>query len=224
MHAFKRLLKTDLRNRRNTIFINLGVILISNIILALLPFQLNIPQTGYNFVMTLNIIVFFAVLYIPLLNCFSTWREEWKQHAIFQLLSLPVPRTYLLISKYISILIEFLLISVVMLTGLSVQNWLQKGLLFRVEPLITLNWSKGLFITEIMFSVTCLIFLCFFSTLLGKCFRRFSQFITFITFFVGCVISIIVLFTMQPLFVSILLSLIYFFGSLYLLEKKVGIE
>jgi hypothetical protein len=38
------------------------------------------------------------------------------------------------------------------------------------------------------------------------------------------VISFAVLINLQPLFVSILLSLIYFFGSLYFLEKKVGIE
>ncbi|MFD2169370.1 ABC transporter permease [Tumebacillus lipolyticus] len=214
MLAFRRLVKTDLRNRRNTIFVTLGTIVLLNAVLALLPALFNIPQDGLQFVLSLNIAVFVAVLLIPLLNCFSVWREEWKHRTIYHLLSLPVSRAQLLLAKYISIFVEALLIAAIMLIGLSIQNWLSEGLLFRAEPLIAFNWSNILFVGGLLLFTTCLIFLCFFSSLLGKCFKRYSLLMTFFIFLVGLTASILALSNLLISLLLILVCLLLFWGSL----------
>ncbi|MNI01773.1 hypothetical protein D3C73_546270 [compost metagenome] len=66
-------------------------------------------------------------------------------------MSIPVPRIYLLISKYISIILEILMIIVVMLAGLWIQYRLSGGLLFKVEPLISINWSKAILVGKFFF-------------------------------------------------------------------------
>lgn len=224
MHAFRRLVLTDLRNRRGTIWVTLGTMALLNVAVAILPLHMQIPENGLGFIMFLNIIVFAAVLLVPFLHCFSTWRDEWKQHSIYQLLVLPVPRTYLLASKYISILVEVMLITAVMIAGLSIQYGVSGELLFRADPLVTFEWSKVLLVIKWFLSVTCCVFLCSTSMLLGKCCGRLSLLVTFLSFIAGLFLWIITFANFTSTFTLVIVSLAFFMASYYLLNKKVGVE
>ncbi|MDF2662769.1 MAG: hypothetical protein K0Q94_5560 [Paenibacillus sp.] len=223
MHAFSRLLKTDLRNRRNTILITLGTLVLVHAALALLSLQQSFDKEQLSFVSTLNIAVYFCAMLVPFVYCFSAWREERRQLTIYLLLSLPIPRTHLLMSKSLAVGSEILLISVVMAAGLAVQNGISDGQMFRTEPLITLNAEKIGLMLRILLAAACLAFLCFFSTLLGACFRKLSLLVTCLVFAAGLVVTILAMAHVQPLFVFALFGLAYFGGSVYLLEKKVGV-
>lgn len=224
MHAFRRLVLTDLRNRRSTIWVTLGAIVLLNVVVAILPLHMQLPEYGLGLIMSLNIMVFSAVLLIPFVHCFSTWRDEWQQHSIYQLLVLPVPRTYLLFSKYISILVEVILITAVMLAGLWVQYGVSGELLFRADPLITFEWSKVLLVIKWFLSVTCCVFLCFTSMLIGKCCGRLSLLATCLSFIAGLFLCIVAFANFTSTFTLIIVCLVFFTISSYLLNKKVGVE
>ncbi|MDF2716609.1 MAG: hypothetical protein K0R28_3534 [Paenibacillus sp.] len=202
--------------------ITFGVLVLLNAALALLPFLQNFDNLQLDFVMTLNIAVYCSAMLIPLIHCFSTWREEWKQRSIYLLLSLPVPRTHLLLTKSVTVVLEALIITGVMAAGLSLQNGLSDGMLFRAEPLVTVTWAKMWFILRLLLAAFCLIFLCFFSSLLGKCFRRMALFVTFLVFVAGLLMTIVAMANLPPSLVFVVFGLGYFLGSAYLLEKKVG--
>lgn len=83
--------------------------------------------------------------------------------------------------------------------------------------------SIGL-VLRILLAAACLVFLCFFSTLLGACFTKLSILITFLVFAAGLVVTIVAMANIQPFLVFAFFSLAYFGGSVYLLEKKAGVE
>ncbi|UKS25179.1 ABC transporter permease [Paenibacillus sp. HWE-109] len=223
MHAFRRLVLTDLRNRRNTIWVTLGAMALLNVAVAILTRHRQLPDE-LGFIMFLNIMVFAAGLLIPFLHCFSTWLDEWKQHSIYQLLILPVPRTYLLVSKYISILVEVMLITAVMIAGLWMQHSVNGEQLFRAEPLVTFEWSKVLLVIKWFLSVTCCMFLCSASILIGKCCGRLSLLVSFLSFIAGLFLWIIAFANFMSTFTLVIVSLVFFMVSYYLLNKKVGVE
>ncbi|RAV10796.1 ABC-2 transporter permease [Paenibacillus contaminans] len=225
MHTFSRLIKTDLRNRRTTMLVTLGAVILWNILMALLPVDLPAPKLG--FIMTLNVAAIYVMLFIPFLHCFSTWNEEWRHRTVSYLLALPVRRKQLLASKYIAIVSEAILFMTVMAIGLSLQNAIHDGMMFRSEPLLTFDWPKFAFIVKIALAATCLIMLCFFSTLVGRCFGTMPALITFVTFTAGAFLSILaglVQSAVPPALAFALLCLAFYLGSLYLLERKVGVE
>ncbi|MFD0675655.1 MULTISPECIES: ABC-2 transporter permease [unclassified Paenibacillus] len=223
MHAFRRLLITDLRNRRNTIIATLSAFVLLHAAIAILTYQLQLPSDAYGFVMVMNITLFSIVLLIPFLHCFSTWREEWKQHSIYHLLSLPVHRTYLLMSKYISIVLEVVLITVVMIAGLWMQYKLSDGMLLRAEPLITFEWSKVVLVLKLLLVLTSVVFLSSLSMFIGKCCGRLSLGATFLSFFCGLLVGVLTFANFPSILTLAILSLAYFLVSMYLLEKKVGV-
>ncbi|WP_282938534.1 hypothetical protein [Paenibacillus sp. RC67] len=223
MHAFKRLLFTDLRNRRNTLMVALGATVLLNIAIIVLILQLFLPE-GLDIVTLLDIVVFSVMLLIPFLRCFSSWREEWRQYGIYHLLILPVPRIYLLLSKYISIVWEVLLITAVMIIGLSVQYGVSGGKLFRAEPLITFEWSKLGLMAQWFLLLTTVIFLSFMSVLAGKWCGKWSSLVAFISFVAGAVLWSIAYINFPSIYTLIVMALLFFTASVYLLEKKVGVE
>lgn len=224
MHAFRRLLITEMRNRRNIILITLGAGVLLNAAISIILSQLDRLPESLGIITILNIIVFTAMLFIPFLHSFTVWREEWKQHTIYHLLALPVPRIYLIMSKYISILIEVLLILLVTIMSLWVQYQISDGLLFRAEPLVTFDWSKALLVMNWLLSASSLVFLCSMSVLLGKCSGKVSLLITFLSFVAGLFVWIIAFANFPSTFTLIVMVLVYYFLYLYLLEKKVVVE
>lgn len=222
MHAFRRLFITELRNRRNTIIVTLGAAILLHIALTVLI--LKMPQINLNIVTLINIVIYSILLFIPFLQCFLSWQGEWKQRSIYHLLSLPVSRASLLVTKYMSIILEALLISIVMIAGLWIQLEASGGTLFRTEPLIGFNWSKLVLVMKLLLSATCIVFLCSMSIFLGKSFRKLSFLVTCLSFVVGLFVAIIA-FASFPTFVTLLImSFAYFFASFYILDNKVGIE
>lgn len=224
MHAFRRLFLTDLRNRRNTLLATLATTVLLNGALAILILYLRPPLNGFGLVMLLDIVLFAGLLLVTFLHCFSIWQEEWKQQTVTQLLSLPVPRVYMLMSKYMVILAEALLITAVMAAGMWVQLGTSNGQLFRVEPILLFDWSKVWLIAKWIFSATGLIFLSFTSIFLGKCSRSLSMLITFLSFIAGMAVWIVAFANFPSFFTLLFFSLAYFGASLYLLDKKVGTE
>ncbi|WP_028550582.1 hypothetical protein [Paenibacillus sp. UNC451MF] len=223
MHAFRRLLLTDLRNRRNTLLVALGATVLLNAVVIVLMIQMFLTE-GLDIVTLLDITVFSVMLLIPFLRCFSSWRDEWRQHGIYHLLSLPIPRTYLLLSKYISIVWEVLLITAIMIIGLWVQYGVSGGKLFRAEPLITFEWAKVGFVAEWFLLLTNGVFLSFMSALVGKWCGKWSHLAAFISFVVGALIWGIAYINLPSMYTLIVLALLFFGMSVYLLEKKVGVE
>ncbi|MFB9755074.1 ABC transporter permease [Paenibacillus hodogayensis] len=221
MHAFSRLLKTELRNRRNEWLIIVAALVVLNVLLSLL--QLFMDRDQLAFVMTLNIVVYCVMLLAPLVHGFSIWREEWKQRSIVLILMIPVPRAHLVTAKCMAILLEALLITGVTAVGLSVQYVLSDGMLFRAEPLITLTWGKLWLAAHLMIAATCLVLLCFFSMLLGKCSRKLSIGIAFLVFVAGLLVTVVAAANLPPLLVFVFVGAACFGGSVYLLEKKVAI-
>ncbi|WP_409343826.1 ABC transporter permease [Paenibacillus sp. MBLB4367] len=227
MRTFSRLIQTDLRNRRTTILVTLGSVVVWNILFAVLPAVLSLPSSAKGLIMTLDIVGIGCMLFIPFLHCFSTWNEEWRHRTVSYLLALPVRRRQLIASKYTAIVCETLLFMGVMAIGMSLQNGLHDGTLFRSEPLLTFDWPKIAYIVKLILAVSALILLCFFSTLLGKCFGPLSALVTFLTFVAGSFVSILasaVQTVAPPTLVFALLCLAFYLGSLYVLEKKVGVE
>ncbi|MCD1259428.1 ABC transporter permease [Paenibacillus athensensis] len=224
MNAFSRLIKTELRNRRTSIVVTLAAMLLIHAAILLLLASVDFPDEAMSFILSLDVAVFVLFLLPPLLHSFTTWKEEWKQQAIYQLLTLPVPRSYLLLSKYVSLLLETLLLSGVMVAGLSLQNLVNGGLLFRAEPLYAWNVSKFVFMGELVLFATSLIFLSFVSLLLGTTVRRFSHTLSFAVFVVGLLVVIVSLSNLPPLLTLIGLCLLFYGASLYVLDKKVGVH
>ncbi|MGE5704841.1 MAG: hypothetical protein ACM32O_20115 [Clostridia bacterium] len=221
MHAFKRLLKTDLRSLRNTILVSAAGIMMLNFILLFVLTQFDVEFNMIELVRNLNISAFMAVLLIPFLHTYRIWDKEWKRHTILLLLSLPVTRMQVLVSKYIAILVECLIVVTIMLAGLAVQNWAVDGQMFRMEPLVTITLEKVLFAAGFLFDFTSLIFMCFFCTLLGKCFPTYSLLVTCTVFVVGMFGTFAVTLMLQSILVLYLFGGAYFLGSLYVLEKRV---
>ncbi|UVI27573.1 hypothetical protein [Paenibacillus spongiae] len=223
MHAFRRLLLTELRNRRSVILVSMAALICLNVLLAALPLQFQYASHHLNGVMTLNIAVCYVYLFIVFLRCFSTWNDEWKVHSIYQLLTLPIPRVFLILYKYIAILVESFLYALIMAAGLIIQYRLTDGMLFRAEPLITFNAAKLLFIAQIVLFATCVIFLCFFCSLLGRVFSRFPLMIAFLAFLIGIIITILAVTKLEPTLMIMVLCAAFFGGCHYLLEKRIAI-
>ncbi|WP_165972214.1 ABC-2 transporter permease [Paenibacillus piri] len=219
MHPFKRLFMTDLRNRRNAIVVSMAaMLLVHTAIMILTDHTQELASLG--FIMVINIVFFAIMLFIPFLHSFSAWREEWKQHSIYYLLSLPIPRTYLLLSKYLVILLEALLITVVMVAGLWIQLGLSNGMLFRVEPLLLWDAAKVLLLLKWLFAASGLIFLNFTSVFLGKWSGKLSLPVAFVSFVAGLFVWIVA-FANFPSFITLASFTLLFFGaSYYLLDKK----
>lgn len=224
MHAFSRLIKTDLRNRRTSIGVTVGAIILINAAFILVPALYPLPQEWLSFLLTMNIAVFTSILLIPFLHCFSSWGDEWKQRTIYLFLALPVPRAYLLLAKYVAIMLETLLLSAVMIIGLSVQNGFHHGLLFRAEPLYTLNGAKIKFIMELLLLATSIIFISFASVLLGKSVRRFSAITSLLVFIAALLAAALALANFASLPTFIVISVVFFTGGLYILNKKAGVR
>ncbi|WP_239616663.1 ABC transporter permease [Cohnella mopanensis] len=224
MHAFRRLLLTELRNRRNTTLITLGATLFLNALIMIVTYQADLYPDQLGFVMTLNIVVLVAMLLIPFLHGFTAWREEWKNQSIYQLLTLPVLRTHLLFAKYISILLESVLILILTFASLWLQYELSDGQLYRAEPLTTFDWSKALFVSKLVLSAIGIISLCSLSILLGKWIRKLSLLVTFLSLASGMLVSAVIYATLPSVFSLFVLVVAFIALSYYLLDKKVDVS
>jgi len=222
VHAFRRLLLTEIRNRRNVLWILLCAHILLNIAIIFLTTHTSSDQLSY--LMSLNITLLCAMLILPFLRSFSTWRDEWKQHSIYQLFVLPVPRSYLLITKSLVILLEACMIFAITAISLWIQYKVSHGLLFRAEPLITIDGPKLLFIISIVLSAISIVLLCAMSLFIGQWVGKLPLLLTFVSFVAGLLLWLMV-FSLFPYFFTVLVLTIGLgWFSHFLLEKKVYAE
>ncbi|RKN86415.1 ABC transporter permease [Paenibacillus ginsengarvi] len=222
MRAFSRLIKTELRDRRNALVVSLTVIAIIQAALAVLTATLSVPG-ALDLIRTLNSGVLLCGFLLPLIRCFTTWIEEWKQHSIYKLMILPVSRLHLIAAKYIAIMLELLLILAVIIAGFTIQNTIADGSMFRSEPLLAFDWPKLLLLVRWLLAATSIILLSFFSVFIGKWQGAFSVPITFISFIAGLFVLTGISSVLPSLFTFLAADVLLAYGSLYLLDKKVGV-
>jgi len=219
MHAFRRLLLTEFRNRRNVLWVIMSSHILLNIPIIFLTAHTPIAQLAY--LIPLNVTLLSVMMILPFLRCFSIWRDEWKQQSIYQLFTLPVPRAYLLLTKSIAILLEAGMIFAVTVISLWIQYVVSDGHLFRAEPLTTINGPTLLFIFSIVMTAVSLILLCAMSLFMGHWIGKLPLLSTFINFVAGLLVCLIV-FALFPSFLTILALCLLLTGiNYYLLEKKV---
>jgi len=222
VHAFRRLLLTEYRNRRNVLWMLLCAHILLNITLIFLT--AHTPTDQLSYLMTLNIALLCAMLLLPFLRSFSIWRDEWKHRSIYQLFVLPVPRAYLLLTKSLAILLEACMIFAITVISLWIQYKVSHGHLFRAEPLITFDGPKLLFVCSVVLSAISIVLLCAMSLFIGQWIGKFPLLLTFLSFFSGLFIWLMI-FTQFPQFITALI-LTSALGGLnhFLLEKKVYAE
>ncbi|WP_193726504.1 ABC transporter permease [Paenibacillus guangzhouensis] len=219
MHAFRRLLLTEIRNRRNVLWVIMSSHMLLNIPIIFLTANTSTAQLSY--LIPLNMTLLSVMLILPFLRCFSIWRDEWKQQAIYQLFALPVPRSYLLLTKSLVILLEAGMIFAITVISLWIQYVVSDGHLFRAEPLTTINGPKLLFIISIVMTAVSLILLCTMSLFMGHWIGKLPLLLTFISFVAGLLVGLTV-FAFFPSFLTILALCLLLTGiNVYLLEKKV---
>ncbi|MCC5909049.1 MAG: ABC transporter permease [Clostridiaceae bacterium] len=137
--------------------------------------------------------IFSIVLFVILLGTFSSIRREWNNNTIYLIMSLPVGGKTIFLSKLLTILTQL-----VVFGGLSVLLGILSSLHFLGSDLLVEGLgfiSKYQLIQELLKFVTLLfigviqiIFVAFFSSIVGSLFKRFSGFITFAIFVISNVI------------------------------------
>ena len=219
MRAFRRMLITELRNRRNVLWIILGSHILLNVAIIFLTAHTRSDQLSY--LIPLNITLLSTMLILPFLRCFSTWRDEWRQQSIYQLFTLPVPRSYLLMTKTLAIFIEVGMIFTVTGISLWIQYDVSHGHLFRAEPLITMDGAKLRLMMSIFLAAISLVLLCTMSLFIGQWVGKLPLLVTFVSFVAGLLIWLTA-FSLLPSFFTVLVLCLLIIGfNYYLLEKKV---
>jgi hypothetical protein len=169
MQAFSRLLKTDWRNMRGVIWGAAGMIVLLQLFsLFSLFFNTNLY---FDVCMeVVNAVCIVAALTVPFVNSFTIWAIEWNSRSHYVLFSLPVPRASIMFSKFLTVLLHYLLLACVTLAGMWLQfSRVQQTGQMELAWLQQLNGGKPfvLFAGMLICLVT-LIAVCFMLVLLGK--------------------------------------------------------
>lgn len=137
----------------------------------------------------------FALSFIPLsllplyalFKGFRSFRLEWKSETIYTLLSLPVPRWYLLFAKFLATMTIVTVLSIIFLLGIYLDSRL--FLIVNIFHNISRTFGIGFYLQLFLYAylilwIFCAIgfFLSQFSYLVSKLFNRFSGLISGITF------------------------------------------
>lgn len=125
-------------------------------------------------------------LYV-LFKGFRSFQSEWKSETIYTLLSLPVPRWYLLCAKFLAAMTIVTVLSIIFLLGIYLDSRL--FIIVNVFHNISRNFGMGFYLQLFLYSylilwIFCAIgyFLSQLSYLVSKLFNRFSGLISGITF------------------------------------------
>ncbi|WP_343802275.1 hypothetical protein [Bacillus carboniphilus] len=220
MRACKRLLLAELRNRQYVFLLTIGaIILLHSVVISLI-----IQSVDIDLIRWIDIGLISIAFFIPFLRTFTIWQDEWKRKSIQRLLTLPTSRIYLVIVKYVVIFLEVLTILILTILAMWIQWHVSNGLLFRVEPILAMEWMSIGQILNILLSITSLIFICFMSYLFGRSINRFYLQITFITVFLSLLVSITI-YSIVPHFLTILVFVLTYFSFSYcLLDNKMSVE
>ncbi|MTI56928.1 hypothetical protein [Geosporobacter ferrireducens] len=182
------LYKKDLKASRFELLLIVGIILAVNLYIFYKTTTGWPPQAGFVMNVGGTITIFIAIF----IKAFITVRNEWKENTVYLMMSLPVSGRMIFLSKMLSLLTQWIALEA--LLGLS-------AFLFLRGMMTPDSWGK---LAEIPFEfkievvklgfliflgATQALILAFFSSVVGKLFKKFSGLITFGTFIAGSILT-----------------------------------
>lgn len=244
MQAFNRLIKTEFRNTRNIFIASAAAIVVAQIFLFFYA-QGKTEQQAMISCSLINGLLISAAALIPFVHSFTIWTEEWKNNTNYLLFSIPVSKTKIFLSKFLSIFMEYIILLGIALIGFLIDSVFILHVNFNFNITSSLGSLTQFIICLLAISIS-FIFSCFFSILVGKLSPKFSGFISFIVFIAMNLLCNSIIAKIMNLFSSKYVSMnnfhfasndtigviifiiaegifaaLYFLGSIYILEKKV---
>ncbi|WP_281889721.1 hypothetical protein [Paenibacillus sp. YYML68] len=246
--AFIRLLRTDFRNVRTQLLYTLSIYAIVHAVFLLLIDRLSFSEYEVWFTVV-NAMTGGSALVSTLVISMTIWASEWKGGQHLLLLTLPIHRGWVYLSK----VLVALMTGTVLLGVFVLLFMLEARTAFGVPTIsdVLSLAPRGAIFTN-LFALVTIVLLGSFSFLLGKAVRRASGFVTFATFVLllnaptmlsfmladrGGVIQSVVglpgstlfltvdnvttVYVALPLAVNAALSVLYVLGSIYLLNRRV---
>lgn len=179
---FRTLFKKDLLLGKNESLLILGFIIIGNLFLYYKA------QTTWPTELAFGLSTF-LLMFVPIslfFRAFSSISSEWKENTVYLMMSLPVSGSMILISKLLALVTRliFLLIAALPFTVILF-NKLSAELLFGkiVINMELIFIASKYFIIIILFYILYLV-MALFSAQIGRLFKKFSGFISLVTFIV----------------------------------------
>ncbi|MFW5649286.1 MAG: hypothetical protein ACOCG5_09370 [Candidatus Alkaliphilus sp. MAG34] len=185
------LYKKDLAASKFETLLILGFITVGNL------FLLYKAQTSWPLDMSMALSTLFLG-FVPLFTFFKAFnfiREEWKENTIYFMMSLPTTGNTIFLSKFLAMLTQFFILEITAVVFIAIFMLMNPGMQQVWEAIrdvsnmgqIVWEFSKIGVIASLSFSMV--IITAFFSSVVGKLFKRFSGLITFIVFIAMNVIS-----------------------------------
>ncbi|HZK56905.1 MAG TPA: hypothetical protein VFD17_01240 [Clostridia bacterium] len=185
------LYKKDLAASKFETLLILGFITVGNL------FLLYKAKTSWPLDMSMALSTLFLG-FVPLFTFFKAFnfiREEWKENTIYFMMSLPTTGNTIFLSKFLALLTQFFILGITAVVFIAIFTLTNPGMQQVWEAIrdvsnmgqIVWEFSKIGVIASLSFSMV--IITAFFSSVVGKLFKRFSGLITFIVFIAMNVIS-----------------------------------
>ncbi|WP_350343955.1 hypothetical protein PRVXT_000319 [Proteinivorax tanatarense] len=192
---FKKLMmlfKKDLMNLKFESLILLGLIVVGYS-LIIFRVQATDDMMKAAIIGNLSFLLFLGTLLIIFIRSFSLVSSEWKNNTLYMIMPLPVKGKSIFLSKILAITTQTVVISGVSLAFLTIVWTSIIGLSEVQEMLNAFMINSSEFFSEYkgeitkviitgFFSFISLIVTVFFSSVVGRMFKKMSGFITFITF------------------------------------------
>ncbi|MGI6285039.1 hypothetical protein SEF58_04385 [Neomoorella humiferrea] len=188
-----RLYRKELRDLRLESMVVLGLILLWNFFLYYKAGTATWPP-GTHLVFSLMMLVITG--FLPLIESFKIWGDEWKNNTVYLLLSLPVNGQQVVLAKLLAVLTQFILLSLAAL--------LATGALFKATVLdayfVMINneiWQLirqyrlilAIITVNGILELANVVLLAFLGSLLGQSVRKFSGWLAGAFFLAGMYVS-----------------------------------
>ncbi|WP_338825607.1 hypothetical protein MHOCP_12240 [Moorella humiferrea] len=188
-----RLYRKELRDLRLESMVVLGLILLWNLFLYYKAGTATWPP-GTHLVFSLMMLVITG--FLPLIESFKIWGDEWKNNTVYLLLSLPVNGQQVVLAKLLAVLTQFILLSLAAL--------LATGALFKATVLdayfVMINneiWQLirqyrlilAIITVNGILELANVVLLAFLGSLLGQSVRKFSGWLAGAFFLAGMYVS-----------------------------------
>lgn len=183
-----RLYRKELRVLRLESMVVLGLILLWNLYLYYKASTATWPP-GTHLVFSLMMLVITG--FLPLIEAFKIWGDEWKNNTVYLLLSLPVNGQQVVLAKLLAVLTQFILLSTAAL--LATAGLFKATLLTGDLAMIKTAWGLirqyrlilAIIAVSGLLNLANFTLLAFFCTLLGQSVRKFSGLVAIASFLVG---------------------------------------
>ncbi|WP_338819641.1 hypothetical protein MTCOM_11370 [Moorella thermoacetica] len=188
-----RLYRKELGDLRLESMVVLGLILLWNLFLYYKASTATWPP-GTHLVFSLMMLVITG--FLPLIESFKIWRDEWKNNTVYLLFSLPVNGQQVVLAKLLAVLTQFILLS---LAALLATGALFKATVLNADFVMINNeiWRLirqyrlilAIIAVNGVLELVNFVLLAFLGTLLGQSVRKFSGWVTGTFFLVGMYVA-----------------------------------